>query len=158
MWSQPYILASGSWLLTPVLWILFSDFCFYPSQTSQGEFMYKQIASLLLVAAIICTLGGSSGLAQTSSLPDTIQNKENSLPDSALAEKREAQQKSSLKAEVAKLVADAKAGKRLTVTNPQNQPAQSNSLSKGWKIGIVVIVALVIVTFVAIHVSHHLFD
>ena len=120
--------------------------------------MYKQIASLLLVAAIVCSLGGSSGLAQTSSLPDTIQNKESSLPDSALAEKREAQQKSSLKAEVAKLVADAKAGKRLTVINPQNQPAQSNNLSKGWKIGIVVIVALVIVTFVAIHVSHHLID
>jgi hypothetical protein len=128
------------------------------SQTSQGEFMYKQIASLLLVAAIVCTLGGTPCFAQTSSLPDAGSNKENSLPDSGIKEKKEAQQKSSLKAGIAKLVADAKAGKRLSVSDPQNQPAQSNSLSKGWKIGIVVIVALVIVTFVAIHVSHHLFD
>lgn len=120
--------------------------------------MYKQIASILLVAVIVCTLGGTSGFAQTSSLPDTISKKENALADSGIAEKKEAQQKSSLKADIAKLVAEAKAGKRLTVSDPQNQPAQSNSLSKGWKIGIVVIAALVIVTFVAIHVSHHLFD
>jgi hypothetical protein len=120
--------------------------------------MYKQIASLFLVAAIVCTLGGTSGYAQTSSLPDAGSNKENGLQDSGIKEKRAAQQKSSLKADIAKLVADAKAGKRLSVSDPQNQPAQSNSLSKGWKIGIVVIAALVIVTFVAIHVSHHLFD
>jgi hypothetical protein len=120
--------------------------------------MYKQIASLLLIAAIVCTLGGNSGFAQTSSITDATSNKENGQLDSGIAEKKEAQQKSSLKADIAKVVADAKAGKRLTVSDPQNQPAQSNNLSKGWKIGIVVIVALVIVTFVAIHVSHHLFD
>jgi hypothetical protein len=120
--------------------------------------MFKQIASLLLVAAIVCTLGGTSSFAQTSSLPDAGSNKENGLLDSGVAVKKEAQQKSSLKADIAKLVTDAKAGKRLTVSDPQNQPAQSNSLSKGWKIGIVVIAALVIVTFVAIHVSHHLID
>jgi hypothetical protein len=120
--------------------------------------MYKQIACLMLVAVIVCTLGGTSGFAQTSSLPDAGSNKENGLPDSGIKEKKEAQQKSSLKADIAKLVADARAGKRLSVSDPQNQSAQSNSLSKGWKIGIVVIAALVILTFVAIHISHHLID
>jgi hypothetical protein len=120
--------------------------------------MFKQIASLLLVVAIVCTLGGTSGYAQTSSLPDAGSNKEKGLLDSGINEKKDAQQKSSLKADIAKLVSDAKAGKRLSVSDPQNQPAQSNSLSKGWKIGIVVIAALVILTFVSIHISHHLFD
>jgi hypothetical protein len=63
-----------------------------------------------------------------------------------------------LKAEISRVVDDARAGKRLSVSDPQNQPAQSNSLSKGWKIAIGVGIALVALAIFAVHVSHHLYD
>ncbi|MDT4954266.1 MAG: hypothetical protein QOJ02_2404 [Acidobacteriota bacterium] len=120
--------------------------------------MLKKISSLLLVAALAFTLGGTSSFAQTSSLSDAGSKKVDGLQDSGIAGKTEAQQNRSLKADISKLVADAKAGKGLTVSDPQNQPAQSNSLSKGWKIAIGVSIALVVLAIYAVHVSHHLFD
>jgi hypothetical protein len=120
--------------------------------------MLKKISSLLLVAALAFTLGGTSSFAQTSSLSDAGSKRVDGLQNSGIAGKTEAQQNRSLKADISKLVADAKAGNGLTVSDPQNQPAQSNSLSKGWKIAIGVSIALVVLAIYAVHVSHHLFD
>ena len=50
-----------------------------------------------------------------------------------------------LKADVAKLVAETKAGKRSVIPSTQFPPTHSNSLSKKWKIGIVVGVAVVVI-------------
>lgn len=120
--------------------------------------MFKKISSILLVAALACTLCGTRGFAQTSAIADTGSKKAGDLQDSGVAGKTEAQQSRNLKAEISKVVADARAGKRLSVSDPQNQPAQSNSLSKGWKIVIGVSIALVVLAIYAVHVSHHLID
>ncbi len=121
--------------------------------------MFKKYAALVLVAALFCTLGGTPAFAQNKPLPDNKTNEFSDLPDSALAVKKEAQPGGSLKANIQKLVADARAPKGVSVTDPQNQPKQSNSLSKGTKIAIVVVIAVaIIITIVAIHAKNHLFD
>ncbi len=121
--------------------------------------MFKKFATLVLIAALFCTLGGTSAFAQNKPLPDTKTNEVSDAPDSALAVKKEAQPGRSLKADIQKLVADARASKAVSVTDPQNQPRQSNSLSKGTKIAIVVVIAAaIIITIVAIHAKNHLFD
>jgi hypothetical protein len=121
--------------------------------------MFKKFAAFVLVCALLCTLGGTSAFAQNKPLPDTKKNEFSDLPDSALAVKKETQPGGSLKANIQKLVADARAGKGVSVTDPQNQPRQSNSLSKGTKIAIVVVIAaVIIITIVAIHAKNNLFD
>ena len=121
--------------------------------------MFKKFAALVLVAALFCTLGGTPAFAQNKPLPDTKKNEFSDLPDSALAVKKETQPGGSLKADIQKLVADARAGKGVSVTDPQNQPKQSNSLSKGTKIAIVaVIAAVVILVIVFIHEKNNFFD
>jgi len=108
--------------------------------------MLKQIASLTLIVTMLCTFYGTTAFAQT-------------LPDSSSTEKHEAQTETSLKAEMAKLIANAKADKALSVSDRQIQPKQSNSLSKGTKIAIVVGAALVVVLIiVVVHAKNHLFD
>jgi hypothetical protein len=121
--------------------------------------MFKRFASLALVATLICTLGGTAAFAQTLPQPDARSNSVNELPDSGFAGRKEAQSSEVLKANILKLVADAKAGKRLVVLDPQNQPRQSNSLSKTTKIALVVGVAVVVILIIVIvHAKNHLFD
>jgi hypothetical protein len=118
----------------------------------------KKISSILLVVALDCALGGTRGFDQSSAIADSSSKRADGLQGSGIGGKTVAQQSRNLKAEISKVVADAKAGKRLSVTDPQNQPAQSNSLSKGWKIAIGVSIALVVLAIYAVHVSHHLLD
>ena len=121
--------------------------------------MFKTFASLALVVTLICSLGGASAFAQTSLQPAAKSNRVNDSSDSSSAGKKEAQQGGELKADIQKLVADARAGQRLLVTDPQNQSGQSNSLSKTTKIAIGVGVALVVILIiVVIHEKNHLFD
>jgi len=49
---------------------------------------------------------------------------------------------------MAKLVADAKAGKVMPAAQPQTQPAKSNNLSKGTKIAIGVGIAVAVIVVV----------
>jgi hypothetical protein len=121
--------------------------------------MFKKFAALALACALCCTLGGTPAFAQNKSLPDAQSNKLSASPDSAPAIKKEAQPGGSLKADIQKLVADARAGKGVSVTDPQNQPRQSNSLSKGTKIAIVAVIAVVIIiTILVIHEKNNFFD
>jgi hypothetical protein len=121
--------------------------------------MFKKFAVLALVAALLCTLGGSPAFTQNKHLPDAQSNETSaSLASSAIA-KKEAQPGGSLKADIQKLVTDARAAKAVSVTDPQNQPRQSNSLSKGTKIAIVAVVAaVVILVIVFIHAKNNFFD
>lgn len=121
--------------------------------------MFKKFAALALACALLCTLGGTPAFAQNKSLPDAQSNAVSASPDSALAVKKEAQPGGSLKADIQKLVADARASKPVSVTDPQNQPRQSNSLSKGTKIAIVaVIAAVVVLVIVLVHEKNNFFD
>lgn len=110
--------------------------------------MFKQFASFMLVAALICTLCATPAFTQTASQPEVKWNRVSDSTDSA--GKKEAHPGGSLKADIQKLVADAKADKGLSIVDPQNLPRQSNSLSKGAKIGIVVGVAVVVVLIILV--------
>jgi hypothetical protein len=114
--------------------------------------MFKKFASLVLVIALICTLGGAPAFAHTSSNPDDKSNKTGTPPDSVSTGKREAQPRENLKADIMKLVADARAGKSMP-SHPQIQPAQSNSLSKGAKIAIGVGIAAAVILIIALSIN-----
>jgi hypothetical protein len=121
--------------------------------------MLKKFTTLALVAALVCTLGAPPAFAQNKPSTNVIWNKVNDSPDSTSAGKKEAQPGGSLKASIQKLVLDAKAGKGFSVSDPQNQPRQSNSLSKATKIAIVAgIAAVIILVIVVVHEKNHFFD
>jgi hypothetical protein len=121
--------------------------------------MLKKFASPALAALLACALCGPKAFAQNMSQSETAANAINAALGSDTAGKKEGQSDGRLKAGIQKLVAEAKAGKGLSVTDPQNQPKQSNSLSKSVKIGLVVGIALaIVITILVIHAKNHLFD
>jgi hypothetical protein len=121
--------------------------------------MSKKFASLVLVVTLVCTLCGPKLFAQNKQQPEAELSSVNDSPVLNSAVEKEAQRGARLKAGIQRLVADARTGKGLAVTDPQAQPAQSNSLSKTVKIGLVVGIALaVILIIVVVHAKNHLFD
>lgn len=119
--------------------------------------MFKKIASLVLIFTLFCSLAGAPAFARVPSVTGYKLDKVNDPPASGTPKEAEAGE--SLRAEITKLVADARAGKRLTVSDPQNQPRQSNGLSKGTKIAIVAgIGTAIILAILFFHVRRHLFD
>ena len=101
--------------------------------------MIKGIASLTVVALLIFTLSGSSTCARTSS-GDEVKPADNTATEDGAKKQRNEK----LRTDILKLVADTKAGRVTAATRPQ-QPKNSNSLSKGAKIGIAVAVIAIIV-------------
>jgi hypothetical protein len=118
--------------------------------------MFKKLASVVIITAIVCTLGGTSVFASSPFDPAAKSDSAN-VPSGAPAKKDANEQ---LKSNMLKLVADAKAGKVGSVAKSQIQPARSNNWSKRTKIAVGVGVAVaVLVTFLVVqHVRHHLFD
>lgn len=113
--------------------------------------MLNRFTSLLLAAAIVCTLCGTSAFASTPAEPDSKAGA--AAPariDSGV--KAEAASNEQLRADMLKLVASARAGKIMPAMRPQIQPPHSNGLTKGQKIAIgagiaaAVIVAIVVGT------------
>jgi hypothetical protein len=90
--------------------------------------MTKKLISLATVVTLVCCFCGTSAYARTGSDP-----KEPTVKSVTPAEKTQAQEK--LKADVTKLVADAKAGKLKLPVQQFPQPKRNN-LSKGAKIAI----------------------
>src|SRR3954471_4055931 len=107
--------------------------------------MLRQIASLFLVGTLLFTFCGTNALAQTLPTPDAKPGERTNAQASGPGVKNEARTGASLRAEVSKLIASAKAERGVNVTERQIQPKQSNSLSKGAKIAIVAGVALVVI-------------
>src|SRR5688572_3803004 len=105
--------------------------------------MIKKLFSLATVVALVCCFCGLSAYARTGSNP-----REPEIKSATPAEKTQAQEK--LKAEVTKLVADAKAGK-LKVPAQQFPQTQRNNLSTGAKIGIIAAIAGIIVAIVILN-------
>jgi hypothetical protein len=106
--------------------------------------MIKRITSLPLVALLIFTLCGSSTYARPS-FGDEVKPAENTAPEEGA--KKKSNEK--LRTDILKLVADAKAGKVTPAMRPQ-QPKNSNSLSKGAKIGIAVGIAVAVIAIIVI--------
>jgi hypothetical protein len=95
--------------------------------------MIKKLISFAMVVALICCFCGTAAYARTG--PDP---KEPTVKSATPAEKTQAQEK--LKADVTKLVADAKAGKLKMPAQQFPQPTRNN-LSTGAKIGIIAAIA-----------------
>ena len=100
--------------------------------------MSKKLLSVLVVAALVYgALGGTRGLAET-------------RPEDKAGEAS----KQTLRADITKLVTEAKAGsKGVTLPRPQIQTSKGNSLSKGTKIAIGVGIAVAVVVIVAVAVN-----
>lgn len=127
-------------------------------ETVRETEMIKKIASIISIVALVSTLTSIPAFAQ-SFFGSTKAIGADGASGVVTNVKVEAQPARTLKADVSKMVADARAGKALRVVDPQNQPAQSNSLSKTVKIAIAVGVALAIVlTIVFIHERNNFFD
>ncbi|HUQ32898.1 MAG TPA: hypothetical protein VM095_12335 [Pyrinomonadaceae bacterium] len=122
--------------------------------------MFKKFASPALIAALACPLCGPKAFAQHKPQAEAEAYRVNDSSFSNPAGEKGAQPNDGLKAHIQKLVSEARAGKGLSaIPDPQNQPKQSNSLSKSVEIGLVVGIALaIVITIVVIHARNHLFD
>ncbi len=112
--------------------------------------MLTKFASLLLVIALVSTLGGNSAFANSPTKPDDKRNVTDVPGETEISDKNNVQPNEKLKAEMVKLVADAKAGKVAPSERPQIQPAKSNNLSKGTKIAIGVGIAVAVIAVILI--------
>lgn len=115
--------------------------------------MFKKLASVVIITAIVCTLGGTSAFANNTSNPDAKTDTAN-VPSEAPA-KKEVKPNEQLKNNILKLVADAKAGKVMPAAKSQIQPAKSNNWSKGTKIAVGVGIAAAVVAVILIVRATH---
>src|SRR5687767_6376686 len=121
--------------------------------------MLKKIAVVSLVLALICTLGGSSVFANAPADLDDKTKASEPLPELTTVTKEDSQPNDKLRADMLKLVADAKAGKLTPAERPQIQPAKSNNLSKKTKIAIGVGIAVAVIAIIVIkHEKDHFLD
>jgi hypothetical protein len=119
--------------------------------------MFRKLASVIAISAIVCTLAGPSAFAQNP--PDSAVKDEavNVQPEAATS--KAVARNEQLKQGMLKLVADAKAGKVRPSPKSPIQPGSGNNLSKGKKIAIGVGIAVVVVAIIVFfHEKNHLFD
>ena len=106
--------------------------------------MLTKFAYVVLVGALVCTLAG------TPAFGDAPSKRGSKTPPDAVTEADKVVNEK-LRAEIIKLVADAKAGsKTVTLPRPQLQPPQRNNLSKGTKIAIGVGIAVAVVAVILV--------
>ena len=110
--------------------------------------MLRRFASVVLVAALSCTLGGTAAFADTPPKPDAKAGGVATRPGSGTEAGKQARPGGTLKDDMLKLVADARAGEARAAVPGWRQPPQSHSLSKGQKVAIGVGVAAAVVLIV----------
>jgi len=120
--------------------------------------MSNKLTSLTLLLALICTLAGTSASAAIASEPSRKANAAGNPIESGSIPKKEAKANENLRADMLKLLEDAKAGKVAPTARPQIQPAKSNSLSKSAKIAIGVGIAVLVIALIVKYQKDHLFD
>ena len=122
--------------------------------------MFKRLASVVIVVALVCTLGGTAAFAKQIHNPDEKTDAANVPVKAPAKEEVKAKTNEQLKNKMLKLVADAKAGKIAPAPKWQLQPARSNHWSKKTKIAIGVGVAVTVVVLILVvnHVRNHFFD
>ena len=106
--------------------------------------MIKRISSLTLTLVVLTTFFSTRTFATTSG--DELKPAETSSASRKAGEVGNEK----LREAFNKLVADAKAGREAPAPRTQMQPAQSNSLSKGTKIAIVVGVVVAVVAIIVV--------
>jgi hypothetical protein len=109
--------------------------------------MLKKLASVMVVVALICTLTVHVAFARGSSDPEAKAAETTSQPVTPVKSEAPTKENSNdkLRADMLKLVRDAKAGKVMPAAKSQIQPARSNSWSKGTTIAVGVAVAVIAV-------------
>jgi hypothetical protein len=112
---------------------------------NREKIMLKRIASMTLVTLIVFTFCRSSAYARASS-EDEVKPAENTATDDTAKK----QVNGKLRADMLKLVADAKAGKVAPAPRTQMQPEKSNNLSKGAKIAIGVGIAVAVIAIIVV--------
>jgi hypothetical protein len=128
------------------------------SGLTRRRIMFKKCTSILVVA-LVCLLSCDSILAQDLSDPDTKLNPAERPSSQGKHEPTVDQKRNEkLRADVEKLLSDARAGKVVPAERPQMKPAKSNSLSKGAKIAIGVGIAVVVLALIVKYQMDHLFD
>jgi hypothetical protein len=118
--------------------------------------MFKRLASVVIISALVFTLGGTAAFAnKTSNLDEKTDPPK--IP-SETPSKEDVKRNEQLKNNLLKLVADAKAGKVTPAPKSQIQPAKRNNLSTKTKIAIGVGIAVVVLVLVVNHARNHMFD
>ena len=113
--------------------------------------MLNKLASLTLAVALLASLCGTSGFANSSTSINSNKDRSVRRLRFVRSDSNDSRINDKLRVNILKLVSDAKAGKIAPAERPQIQPAKSNNLSKRTKIAIgvgiaaAVIVAIVIV-------------
>ena len=110
--------------------------------------MFKKLASVVIVTAIVCTLGGTAAFGNSLLNPDA-KTGTSEVPAGAPA-KKEVKPNEQLKNNMLKLVSDAKAGKVMPAAKSQIQPAKSNHWSNGTKIVVGVGIAVAVIPVIVI--------
>lgn len=120
--------------------------------------MFKRLASVVIVIALVGTLGGTAAFANK--IPNPEEKTDPPKVPAKAPAKEEVKAPEQLKNKMLKLVADAKAGKIAPAPKWQTQPAKSNNWSKKTKITIAVGVAVTVVVLYLVvkHSLNHLFD
>ena len=115
--------------------------------------MFKKLASVMIITAIVCTLGGTSAFASNTSDP-SVKNDPAIVPSEAPA-KKEVKPNEQLKNKMLQLVTDAKAGKGMPVAKSQIQQTKGNNWSKGTKIAVGAGVAAAVIVVILIVRANH---
>lgn len=112
--------------------------------------MFRKLATLVLVGALVCTLGGTSALADTTSDRKSKSKIAATSSEPATAAGNEENSNEKLRAGVRKLVSDAKAGKVAPAVKTQIQPARGNNWSTGTKVAVGVGIAVAVIAVIVI--------
>jgi hypothetical protein len=106
--------------------------------------MINKFASMLLVAALVCTLAGTPAFA------DTLSKREAKTQPEVVTESDKVVNEK-LRSEIFKLVAETKAARNeVKFPQPQIQSPQRNNMSQGTKIAIGVAIAAAVVAVILI--------
>ena len=109
----------------------------------------SSLLMLLLISSFCETSAFSSGPSEKIPQP---------IVDQVISVNTEARPDAKLRAEMEKLVADARAGKVIPAARPQIQPAKSNSLSKKAKVAIGVGIAVIVLAVIIKHEKDNFFN
>ena len=121
--------------------------------------MIRRLASFMLAVSILCALGVTSASANTPTGAEVKPEGASNQPAPRADDNKEARPGEKLKADVSKMIADARAGRSGTTMPPRQQPPQqSNNLSKQQKIviGVGITVGVLAIIYFSVFAGKHL--
>jgi hypothetical protein len=122
--------------------------------------MIRRLASFMLAALILCAVSVTSASADTPTGAEVKSEGTSTQPAPRADGAKEMKPGEKLKADVSKLLADARENRRGATQPPRQQqpPPQSNSLSKGQKIaiGVGITVGVLAIIYFSVFAGKHL--